>query len=132
MMRTVFATASSLWSAADSLVDDFGCGLRVARTRELLPDALRQRYERTRLGACRVRCDYRRTGIRRFADRRYERPLAQEIHAELCRGFACPAVAEDVALLTAVGANEGAHVFHDPEHGNGSGLEHGQSLARID
>ncbi|MNC98938.1 hypothetical protein D3C83_170520 [compost metagenome] len=61
-----------------------------------------------------------------------ERNLAEEIGAELCRRLAGATVTEDVRLLSAMRADEGAHVLDDAEDGHLRALKHGQALARVD
>src|SRR5713226_2161114 len=42
------------------------------------------------------------------------------------------ALPEDMFLVTALGADVGAHVLHDPEDGNADFLEHLEALACVD
>src|SRR5262249_2350896 len=76
--------------------------------------------------------DDRMAAVGGLADREVGRDSAEELGAELLGFPAGAAMAEDVAALAAMGAEEIAHVLDDAEHGHVDLAEHVEALARIE
>src|SRR5438309_8071050 len=70
--------------------------------------------------------------VRLLADGDVERQCSEQLGAVFPAHALRPTLAEDVFLVTALGADMGAHVLHDPEDGNADFLEHLEALACID
>src|SRR5947208_9151501 len=84
--------------------------------RDFLPDLGGDVAEGLRVGRIRLRHGDRAALVRGFADREIERHLAKEIGAEPLGFAARAAMREDVAALTAMRAQEIAHILDDPGH----------------
>src|SRR6266571_3428812 len=82
--------------------------------------------------ALRVSYHGRLARVRLLADCDVERQGPEKLGAVLLAHALGPALPEDVFLVTALGADVGAHVLHDPEDGNADLLEHLEALAGVD
>src|SRR4029079_12686645 len=100
------------------------------RLPQLRPGALGNLAEDLRMRAVWQRRGDRLAGVGAQADVHVERHPSEEPHAEPLRFRLGAAVAEDVGVLPALGANEGAHVLDDAEHRDADLTEHGEALTR--
>src|SRR5712692_8087911 len=100
--------------------------------RDLLPDLGGDVAEGLGIGRIGVRHGDRAAVVRGLADRDVERHFAEKIGAKPLGFAARAAMAEDLAALAAMRAEEIAHVLDDAEHRHIDLLEHGEPLARVD
>src|SRR5260370_15920820 len=79
-----------------------------------------------------MRHDDRAALVGGLADEDVERHFAEELGAQSLRLAPRAAMAEDVAALAAMRAEEIAHVLDDAEHGHVDLAEHVEAFARIE
>ena len=99
---------------------------------ELLPDALGDGAIDLGVRAVGIGDDDRVAAVGGLADGDVERHLAEEVAAELLGLAPRAAMAEDLAALAAMRAEEIAHVLDDAEHRHVDLAEHVEALARVE
>src|SRR5579883_851019 len=99
---------------------------------DLRPDALGDAQIGLGVGAVGHRHHDGLPAVGGLADRHVEGELAEELGAEPLRLAARAAMAEDVAALAAMGAEEIAHVLDDAEDRHVDFAEHVEPLARVE